>query len=42
MHRFGAYVKFKNPDGTLNTALLGKDSAHWSYLLDTFHSIVPC
>jgi hypothetical protein len=40
MHRFGAYVRFKNPDGTLNTGLLGKDGAHWSYLLDTQGSIM--
>jgi hypothetical protein len=40
MHRFGAYVRFKNADGTLNTSLLGKDSAHWSYLLDTKGSVM--
>lgn len=40
MHRFGAYVRFKNQDGTLNTDLLGKDSAHWSYLLDSKGSIM--
>ena len=40
MHRFGAYVRFKNPDGTLNTGMLGKDSAHWSYLLDTQGSLM--
>jgi hypothetical protein len=40
MHRFGAYVQFKNPDGTLNSSLLGKDSAHWSYLLDTQGSVM--
>ena len=40
MHRFGSYVRFKNPDGTLNTSLLGKDSAHWSYLLDSKGSIM--
>ena len=40
MHRFGAYVRFKNPDGTLNTTLLGKDSAHWSYPLDSQGSIM--
>lgn len=34
MHRFGAYVRFMNPDNTLNTGLIGRDSAHWSYLLD--------
>jgi hypothetical protein len=40
MHRFGSYVRFRNPDGTLNTALLGKDSSHWSYLLDTKGSVM--
>ena len=40
MHRFGAYVRFKNPDGSLNSGLLGKDSAHWSYLLDSKGSIM--
>jgi hypothetical protein len=40
MHRFEAYVRFKNPDGTLNTSLLGKDSAHWSYLLDSKGSLM--
>ncbi|MFH1027745.1 MAG: DUF1566 domain-containing protein, partial [Pseudomonadota bacterium] len=40
MHRFGSYVRFKNPDGTINTGLLGKDSAHWSYLLDSKGSIM--
>lgn len=40
MHRFGAYVRYKNADGTLNTALLGKDSAHWSYLLDSKGSVM--
>jgi len=33
-------VRYKNSDGTLNMALLGKDSAHWSYLLDTKGSIM--
>ncbi len=40
MHRFGAYVRFNNPDGSLNTSLLGKDSAHWSYLLDSKGSLM--
>lgn len=40
MHRWGAYVRFKNADGTLNSSLLGKDSAHWSYLLDSKGSIM--
>jgi len=39
-HRWGSHVRFKNPDGSLNTALLGKDDSHWSYLLDTQGSIM--
>ena len=39
LHRWGAGVKFKNPDGTLNNALFGKDNVHWSYLLDTDGSL---
>jgi len=40
LHRWGAEVKFRNPDGTMNSALLGKDGTHWSYLLDTDGSIL--
>ncbi len=40
LHRWGALVKFKNPDGTLNSALLGKDGTHWSYLLDSDGSVL--
>ncbi len=40
MHRFGAYVRFMNPDNTLNPGLLGRDSAHWSWLLDSKGSIM--
>ncbi len=40
MHRFGANVRYKNPDGSLNTALLGKDGNHWSYLLDSKGSLL--
>lgn len=39
-HRWGSYVRFKNLDGTINTALLGKDNAHWSYLLDSKGSLM--
>jgi hypothetical protein len=40
LHRFAAHVNYKNPDGTLNTSLLGKDNDHWSYLLDTQGSVL--
>src|SRR6185503_6446017 len=38
-HRWGSFVKFKLPDGSLSDGLLGKDNAHWSYLLDTDGSV---
>lgn len=40
MHRYGAYVRFKNLDGTMDSSLLGKDSSHWSYLLDSKGSLM--
>jgi hypothetical protein len=40
MHRWGASVKFKDSDGNTSTALLGKDGAHWSYLLDSDASVM--
>ncbi len=35
MHRWAAYVKFKDSSGNLSNALLGKDGIHWSYLLSS-------
>ncbi|MHB8883063.1 MAG: CARDB domain-containing protein, partial [Thermodesulfovibrionales bacterium] len=40
MHRWAAYARFRNPDGSLNTGLLGKDSSHWSFLLSTDASLM--
>jgi len=40
MHRWGAYVKFKDSHGTISTYLLGKDDAHWSYLLNSYGSVL--
>jgi large repetitive protein len=40
LHRWGAYVKFKDKDGNISSALLGKDGAHWSFLLDTSASVL--
>lgn len=40
MHRFGAYALFKSPEGFYLYDLLGKDNAHWSYLLDTGGSLM--
>lgn len=40
MHRWGAYLKLGNSDGTLNTGLLGRDGAHWSFLFDSGGSVL--
>jgi Tol biopolymer transport system component/flagellar hook assembly protein FlgD len=40
LHRWGAYVKFKDKDGNIRAALLGIDNSHWSYLLDTSASVM--
>jgi Tol biopolymer transport system component/flagellar hook assembly protein FlgD/subtilase family serine protease/fibronectin type 3 domain-containing protein len=39
LHRWGSYVKFRDPSGNTSSALLGKDNAHWSYLLDSKGSL---
>lgn len=39
-HRFGAYVKYKDTDGNINSSLLGKDNSHWSYLLNSKGSLL--
>jgi len=40
MHRWAAYVKFKDKAGNLSSALLGKDGNHWSFLLSTDASLM--
>lgn len=40
LHRWGAYVKFRDANGAISTALLGRDGAHWSYLLDSYGSVL--
>jgi subtilase family serine protease len=40
MHRWAAFVKFKETNGALSSALLGHDSAHWSFLLDSGGSVM--
>lgn len=40
LHQFAAHIKYRKPDGTLGTDLLGRDGAHWSYLLDTDASVL--
>ncbi len=40
LHRWGAYVKFKDSAGNLSTALLGRENSHWSYLLNSYGSVM--
>ncbi|MEW6108581.1 MAG: carboxypeptidase regulatory-like domain-containing protein [Nitrospirota bacterium] len=40
MHRWGASVKFRDLNNNISSALIGKDGAHWSYLLDTDGSVL--
>jgi flagellar hook assembly protein FlgD/Tol biopolymer transport system component/fibronectin type 3 domain-containing protein len=35
LHRWAAYAKFKDWNGTVSDALLGQEKAHWSFLLDS-------
>src|SRR5579863_4270782 len=39
LHRWAAFVHFKQADGTLSDALIGQQGAHWSYLLDSNASV---
>lgn len=39
LHRWGSYVSFKDHDGSVSKALLGMDSAHWSFLFDSGGSL---
>jgi len=39
LHQWGSFVKFKLADGSISKALLGRQDAHWSYLLDSSASV---
>lgn len=39
LHQWGSYVRYKQTDSSLSSALLGRDNAHWSYLLDSSASV---
>lgn len=39
LHRWSAYVHFKDGSGQTSDALLGSAGSHWSYLLDTSGSL---
>ena len=40
MHRWGAHLRFRDANGNISTDLLGKDSAHWSFLLNSYGSVL--
>jgi subtilase family serine protease/fibronectin type 3 domain-containing protein len=39
LHRWSAFVRFKDQSGSVSQALLGKGGAHWSFLLDSKGSL---
>ena len=39
LHQWGSYAKVRGADGTLSDVLIGKDGAHWSFLLDSGASV---
>lgn len=39
LHQWASHVRFRLPDGSVSEGLLGRDNAHWSYLLDTDASV---
>lgn len=39
LHRWAAFVKFKDRDGSISSKLIGRGGSHWSYLLDTGASL---
>ncbi len=40
LHRWGAYVRFRDGNGNVSNALLGRGGDHWSFLLDTDGSVL--
>ena len=40
MHRWGAYAQFRDKGGAISSALLGRNSGHWSFLLDSQGSVM--
>lgn len=39
-HRWLSHARFKETDGTLSLALLGRDAAHWNFLLQSHNSVM--
>lgn len=40
MHRYGVYLRWRDPAQTLRTDLLGRESVHWSYFVDSDASVM--
>jgi Tol biopolymer transport system component/subtilase family serine protease len=40
LHRWGSYVKFRDWNGNTSSMLLGKNGDHWSYLFNTYGSLL--
>ena len=40
LHRWSAFVKFKEADDSISSALIGKHDSHWNFLLDTDASLL--
>lgn len=40
LHRWGARVRFRESNGSLSSALLGRDGSHWNALLDSQASLL--
>ena len=40
MHRWGANLRFRDANGNISNDLLGKDEAHWSFLLNSYGSVL--
>src|SRR5581483_11360655 len=39
-HRWLAHARFKDTDGTLSSAMIGREAAHWSFLLQSHNSVM--
>jgi subtilase family serine protease/flagellar hook assembly protein FlgD/fibronectin type 3 domain-containing protein len=40
MHRWAVYPRWRNPEGAIGDELLGAQSAHWSYFVDSHASVM--
>jgi subtilase family serine protease/flagellar hook assembly protein FlgD/fibronectin type 3 domain-containing protein len=40
LHRWAAHIRFRDADGSLSAALLGREGAHWNFLLQSHNSVL--